>query len=277
MILSHIQRDCEHFDPFHAFVNKRDFKSEVSRLSLTSKHWLSVLRPYLFRGIQLRKREDLPFLMSILRSPLSGRLAEFLLKVTIDMKEPDACQPRLSSSFWRNLREHFPAIKTLRFGGKSPRTFFPWRECISLHTFTHIQVIHIRDFRFPSCSSLLRFLGSLPSLSQIMVSQVEWPDKSDGLRLVQAPLRCPMPIPNAKTSIFMKCTDNRLAAWLFSVMCTRWMLPSRQRHHDQFEVNPVVLPPLTVMRLIDRIFDKDSVLLVTKTHDTLSEPPNAVR
>ena len=124
-------------------------------------------------------------------------------------------------------------------------------------------------FRSPS---LFRLLSSLPSVALVAVSDVEWPDVSDGFQPLQAPLRCPMSIPNAKTLICSDCTDGRLAAWLFAWTCTRWQPPVRDRRVDQLEVPPAAL---TIMALVEKIFDKDDDLVATKVRDTISESPNA--
>ena len=213
MILSHIQRNWQPWSP----------KSESSRLSLVCKRWSSVLRPCLFFGITLRTREDLSFLLSIVKSPLSRWLADSLFFIKIEMKEVEAHQPRLSSSFWKDIREHLPATKTLQFKGPPSDRLFPWRDRIFLHTYTHIQAMCICDFIFPSSSSLLRLLSSLPSLQLVCMSDVAWPGEAsrlDKFRLLQAPPQCPMSIPNAKTFISHFCTDDRFPTWLFAGMCS---------------------------------------------------------
>ena len=94
MILSHIRWDCEHFD-FR--TDTKMFKSEVAQLSLTCKLWSSVFRPYLFQRITLRSREDLPFLLAMVKSPLSRWLASSFISIIVDAGGPEAQRRRAMS------------------------------------------------------------------------------------------------------------------------------------------------------------------------------------
>ena len=274
MVLSHLQRDYyERSGLLHGDDDPTKFKSEVSRLSLTCKRWSLVLRPYLFRIIRLQKRDDLRFLLTMVKSSLSGWLADDLLIVKIMVK--GAAQPRLSSSFWKDLRENLPAVKTLQFAGESAvhDTLFPWRERISLGILTHIQAIVIKDFHFPSLSSLFRLLNSLPSLSLALLFHVKWPNRSHEFQI--APPRCLMSTSNAKTLLSSDCTDNRLFTWFFAGMSTRWVFPAQERRLDQFE--GLSMPPAvsTIIGLVDKFFDEDDGILAVEIQDAKGKPPDA--
>ena len=264
MIFSHIRSDCELFGLLDDDIDReKDFKTVISRFSLTCKRWSLTLRPYLFRRIALKAREDFPFLLSIVRSPLSGWLAGCLACIEIIVAKMGPHRPRFSSTFWRDLRENFPATKTLWFEGehgKHPAAL--WRERISLRTFTHIQTVYIGHIYFPSYSSLLRLLNSFSSLERVLIALVEWGTDGSEVRGLSQTASLPV-FSNVRFLACERCTDNRCLAWTYSLAC------ARLRRLDQAHS----IPPTarTVMGLVDKAFEDDSTLTMVKVHDTPGE------
>ena len=48
-----------------------------------------------------------------------------------------------------------------------------------------------------------------------------------------------------------------------------------ERRFNQFEVSSIPPASLTILELVDKIFDKNTTLIAVKIHDTLGEFPNA--
>lgn len=177
MILAHVRQGSEL--PAMSFPSKEfefsyDIKNGVKGLSLACRQWSQVLRPFLFRYLWLRRRSDIQFLLSVVRSPRSAWLAGHISVIRLDMSEKKGASPiRLSSSVWRDIRAAAPALHTLEFDSVTGQ-MFPWQQRAGLDTLTTVRHIRISNFCFPSFSSLLRLISNASSLECVALLGIRW-------------------------------------------------------------------------------------------------------
>ena len=279
MIFSYIHLDSQHYGDSSddAECSDDDIKREASRLSLTCRRWSLALRPRLFHTLRLRDRSDLPFLLSIVRSPLSGWLAYHVVCIIFDLSYTDADRLRMSPFIWRTLCESLPVARTLMFGRTHSSTddkdsLFPWRDRPFLSALPNIQNLFIENLRFVSLSSMLRLLGSIPSLATVVLFDVRWKGALESEEGVVSP-NCPIKLPRLDVFFLQNCTDSRSSVWAFLQACSL----VRLAHRGRVGIVPLIPASATVITaLMDIFFEHDDDLVVAKQCDARGGPCNNI-
>lgn len=273
MIFGHVKQYCEQFDQLEVEDGGLDFKREVSRLSLACRRWSQALRPFLFRQLVLHTRSDVPFLLSIARSPLSSWLADYIttIQLVIAHNVPDHIQ--LSSWACRAICESAPALKSISIDGedessgvgetKKKNALIPCQQRVFLRTLVTVRFLILSDIRVPSFSSLLRLLN-YASVEKLSLSDVSW-GCSESAGLLH-PHAYSTTTSKLKIIASTRCTDNHSPVWLFALASTRWNLP--RRRPDQTYSSP--LTTRIVMEILNIFLpnDPDGLIVVMKHCDS---------
>lgn len=144
----------------------------ISVPSSTVHHLSRRCRPSLFRSLHLRSSADIYFLENILRSELSGWLAERIERIEITPEYT----PLVSIVLFSLL----PSLKALVYYPATFRrdpqeyTTLPLPLRLGISNLRNLVALSLNNYRFPSFHSLLSFISPLSSLGDLTLRSVVW-------------------------------------------------------------------------------------------------------
>ena len=199
------------------------------------------LRPLLFRRLILRSTADVTFLSNTIRSRVSSWLAPHIQRLGIDFEQgfssSIAALPRLP--FLQSIT-HYPQCSSPEGQNvlHSPRL----RPHLSrLPSLTYLGLSWVT---FPSFSSLIRLLGTMPTLESVDLKDVGWqvpygldefPNCSSGFTSL------------LKGECWRMPSASWPIAWLFSATCLGY---SYRRYHFRNGLAEVQAPPADLLVLV---------------------------
>jgi hypothetical protein len=136
-----------------------------------SRELAGSLRPLLFERLQLRYPCDLTFLHDILQPAASGWLAPHIHSITHDYNDGILRSTTLFS--------HLPSVQTISYWFTNiPK--FPLELRPQLSHLNSLRTLELRRIAFTSFSALLRLVGAMPALEELIIGNVRWPSAVRG-------------------------------------------------------------------------------------------------
>ncbi|PSR72232.1 hypothetical protein PHLCEN_2v11824 [Hermanssonia centrifuga] len=158
--------------------------------SLVSRTWATIIRPAIFETLSLRCIEDLQFLQSLADTPTS---------VVKDYVKHLFLAPRMRCTPWLHLvatlASSLPHCRNIEVFYFAPLTLhgLALRSFSSVHallpralpsTYSNFRKLSLNNHHFRAFSELLRLVGGIPALEELVCWDVAWP--SPPLREPQA-------------------------------------------------------------------------------------------
>ncbi|EKM57060.1 uncharacterized protein PHACADRAFT_78615, partial [Phanerochaete carnosa HHB-10118-sp] len=195
--------------------------STSSRLSLVSKVWSRSFRPRLFSSLRLKNDEDCHTLHSILRSPLSSWLAEYIIK--LEFLIDNHFHYPLCTALLRLL----PACRAI-WHSFNQTSGYVLRSAALKSSLRNLTSPELSNWTFPSFQTLLRVLADITYLKTIEFSLVKWsgdiPTTADAVNNL-----CSGSFSHVRKIQQFRCTNNAaVPAWILAATSTRHSFTRRR-------------------------------------------------
>lgn len=198
-------------------------KRELGRCSLVCHHWATMCRPYIFRRLTIRSREDTQAFLALVRGSEDKRDSVFHYVDHVVLEEDIGVQNRQPPwAYLLFLSEIPPILVTLKIKAASPNATFTVSSVLPKtipSTVMRCRDVEVEDCRCESFADIAMFLGALNTfmLASATCRNVTWEDSS-GLE----PFLPPPPVNKASRGIPYKgqilvkqCADAWPFVWLF--------------------------------------------------------------
>ncbi|KAJ3530853.1 hypothetical protein NM688_g7653 [Phlebia brevispora] len=164
-------------NPDSANSKVRASRQELASMALVCRHWAKLIQPIIVERVLLYSLEDVNTLRGFLQNPTTA-MSKYLQKVDIDLDltsppyKPWVHTVCLSSTFNKHTvflvaRGPLPANQVMKgFHAILPRSG-PWFS-------SRIVYLDLSDVRYKSLTHLMRAIGDMPNLEQVVLEKVTW-------------------------------------------------------------------------------------------------------
>ncbi|KAJ3555685.1 hypothetical protein NM688_g2437 [Phlebia brevispora] len=182
----------ELFDKILSHLNVEEYigkvkasKRELGQICLVCRRWIRLIRPMIFKKLELRNRDDAVTLLRFLRCPtsvISGYIKRLYLKLSLD-SYPYApwihtvcsvIHPRLAKKPRLELRiaGPLPSNKVMKGVHEMlPRSY----PCFS----SDLRALSLSNIQFKSFGHLMNTIGEMPALERVQLKKVTWNQPQD--------------------------------------------------------------------------------------------------
>lgn len=268
--------DSMPFAVYAVLTRNRANRGAAAKLSMTCRRWLKQLRALLFHSIKLQTPSDCRFLETILSSTRSGWLKDYISQLSVLLADEPNTE-HLFFSAWRSLVAHIHLrVDTLDITGNSaylfPAKLFMPQPCLpSPSPQTTLKELSLSDLHFASLFTLLRAIGNISCLENVVLQRVEWNKTCDSHLL--PPLTAAFP--SIKQVFAAGCTELWPFAWIFATSSLHYgrlrrgpFRPMGQSlHHVRADMHAIV----EAARMVCHVGEGYAYNFRARYHDTVPE------